>query len=293
MEKINQATRCIDEVSTLEMVQLCNREDKTVALAVEPCLPAVAKAVDMIVTVLRQGGRLFYIGSGTGGKIGMLDATECPPTFGTDDNTVVAVLSGGREAAVGWREETEDDESLAVCDLKARRFGRNDILVAISASGNTPYALAGIRYALCQGSRTIGLSCSPGSKLETLAEHCITVDVGPEVIMGSTRLKAGTAQKMVLNMLSTCSMIQLGKTYENLMVDVRPINSKLRRRVLQIIQTAAGVDETAAQQALLAAQGNAKVAILSLLRSLPPQAAAELLAKHQGFLKKAVKDGVE
>lgn len=290
MKQWNQDTIHIDEVSTVEMVNMFNVEDQKVAIAVGKCNHVIGAAVDMIVQVLQNQGRLFYIGSGTGGKIGVLDATECPPTFGTDDNTVIGVISGGKEALSGWREDTEDDEELAVQDLRDRNFSADDVLVAISASGNTPYVLSATRYAQSLGSKTIGVCCSLGGTLEKLVEPCIVVDVGPEVIMGSTRLKAGTAQKMVLNILSSCSMIKMGKTYHNLMVDVRPINDKLRKRVIQIITLATGAEEGIARQALEKAKGNVKVAILMLTLQVDRMVACALLKKHGGYLKKAVKE---
>lgn len=290
MEQAKQEILPIDELSSLEMVTLFNREDQKVALAVEKCTSDIGVAVEMIIDALKSGGRLFYIGSGTGGKLGVLDATECPPTFGTDDNTVVWVISGGAEAVYGWREDTEDDEELAIEDLKARNFGTNDILVAITASGNTPYVLSATRYAQRIGSKTIGLVCQKNGKIETLADHCIIVDVGQELIKGSTRLKAGTAQKMILNMLSSCSMIKMGKTYNDLMVDVKPINIKLKKRVLDIITIATGKEESVAVQALTKAKDNAKVAILMLKLEIDATAAYNLLEKHGGYLKKAIKD---
>jgi N-acetylmuramic acid 6-phosphate etherase len=290
MEQWNQDTLMIDEVTTLEMIRIFNQEDQKVAPAVEKCSQSIGLAVDMIVEKMQCGGRLFYIGSGTGGKLGVVDATECPPTFGTDDNTVVWVISGGQEAVTGWREDTEDDEGLAVQDLTARNFGASDVLVGISASGNTPYVLSAVRYARKLGSKTIGLCCQQDAKLAQMADLCITIDVGPEVIMGSTRLKAGTAQKMVLNMLSSCSMIKMGKTYKNLMVDVKPINSKLKRRVVDIITLATGKEDVAAQQALSDAKGNTKAAILMLTLDVNVTVACALLKKHNGYLRKAVKD---
>ena len=290
MEQWNKDTLLIDEVSTLEMVQMFNREDQKVAAAVGRCQGEISAAIEMIVEGLQAGGRLFYIGSGTGGKLGVLDATECPPTFGTDDNTVIGLISGGEEAISGWREDTEDDEELALEDLKKRNFDSRDVLVAISASGNTPYVLSAVRYAKTLNSKTIGLCCSLSGNLESITDLCIVIDVGPEVIMGSTRLKAGTAQKMVLNMLSSCSMIKMGKTYNNLMVDVRPINAKLKKRVIDIITLTTGKGERFATQALEKAKGNVKVAILMLVMNLNATVAYALLKKHNGYLKKAVKD---
>ncbi len=290
MEQWNKDTIHIDEVSTIEMVEMFNREDQKVAAAVGKCSQVISAAIEMIVESLQHGGRLFYIGSGSGGKLGVLDATECPPTFGTDDNTVIGLISGGQEALSGWREDTEDDEALAVNDLKERGLRANDVLVAISASGNTPYVLSAAAYAKSLGSKTIGLCCSLAGKLEKITDLCIVVDVGPEVIMGSTRLKAGTAQKMILNMLSSCTMIRMGKTYNNLMVDVRPINRKLKKRVLDIIMLATGKSELSARQALDKAKGNAKIAILMLTLNVNATVAYAVLKRHNGYLKKAVKD---
>lgn len=283
MEKTN-----FDDATTLEMVNMFNREDKKVAVAIEKVLPDIAKAIDFIVNTLKLGGRLFYLGSGSGGKIGILDATECPPTFGIDDNTVIGIISGGTAGAIGWREDTEDDEKLAVEDLKAKGFSNNDILVAITASGNTPYALAGVKYAGQLGAKTIGICCNNENKLKSFVDHCIVVDVGVEIIRGSTRLKAGTAQKMILNMLSSCSMIKLGKTYKNLMVDVRPINNKLRKRVIDIICIATGVDAQMAKEALIAAENNTKIAIIMLKKKVSLKIAQDLLIKHEGFLDKVL-----
>ena len=290
MEQWNQDTIEIDEVSTIEMVTMFNREDEKVAAAVGKCTEIISSAIDLIVERMVKGGRLFYIGSGSGGKLGLLDATECPPTFGTDDNTVIGLISGGEEALSGWREDTEDDEELAIKDLKAKGFGGHDVLVGISASGNTPYVISAVSYAKDMGNKTIGICCSLSGKLERIVDVCVVVDVGPEVIMGSTRLKAGTAQKMVLNMLSSCTMIKLGKTYQNLMVDVRPINRKLKQRVLDIITLATGKGEAFALQALTKAKGNAKLAILMLTLNINATIANALLKKHNGYLKKAIKD---
>ncbi|VBB05372.1 sugar isomerase (sis) [Lucifera butyrica] len=289
MKQVNPDTFHIDEVSSLEMVRMFNNEDKKVAFAVEKQLTAIAAAVDIISRAIKENGRVIYIGSGTGGKLAVADATECPPTFGVSDDTIAGIISGGSEALCGWREETEDDENLARQDLSIRKFSSRDILVGISASGNTPYVLAGIRYAKETGAQTIGICCSPEGRLNTLADLCITVDAGPEVIMGSTRLKAGTAQKMILNMLSSCAMIKLGKTYHNLMVDVRPINAKLKRRVIDIIKISTERPENEILAALDAAAGNTKEAILMLTLNIDVSQARRLLAKHEGYLKKAIK----
>jgi N-acetylmuramic acid 6-phosphate etherase len=280
----------IDEVSTDNMVKLFNEQDKTVAYAVEKVLGTVAAAVDLIVKKLKLGGRLFYLGSGTSGKISVLDATECPPTFGIDDGVIIGIISGGLPALSGWHEETEDTEEAAGQDLKSHNFSAADVLVAVSASGNTPYALSAVRFAGQLGAATIGLCCSSDGLLKELTELCITVDVGPEVILGSTRLKAGTAQKMVLNILSSGAMIQMGKVYKNLMVDVRPINNKLRQRVKTIVAAITGKQEPALTQALTASAGNAKIAILMLTLDIDAITAQKLLQKHHGYLQQTIED---
>lgn len=279
-----------DDASTVELVTMFNHEDQKVAGAVEKVLPAIAQAVDQIVWQLQNGGRMFYIGSGSGGKIAVLDATECPPTFGVNDDMVIAVLSGGSQAAVGWLEDTEDDEQLAVCDLKAKNFRGNDILIAVTASGNTPYALSGLKYAAKVGAPTVGVCCNEKNKLNRLVDLCINVDVGDEILQGSTRLKAGTAQKMVLNMLSSCVMIKLGKTYQNLMIEVRPINVKLQKRIIGIITTVTGASDQIAKLTLEAANGDAKAAVLMLKKEISLEKAQKLLSEYNGFLSKALGD---
>ena len=280
----------LDNATTFELLTLFNAEDKKVANEVEKAIPDIAKTVDVIVGKMQQGGRLFYLGSGSGGKIAILDATECPPTFGVDNGVVIPIISGGTEAAIGWREDTEDDEELAVYDLKEHAFNHKDVLIAVTASGNTPYALAGVKYAASLGAETVGLCCNINNKIKTLAKTCITIDVGDEILLGSTRLKAGTAQKMVLNMISSCSMMKMGKTYRNLMVDVRPINLKLQQRVISIIRTITGVDEKTAKAAFEQAEGNTKVAVVMLKKQLGFTQAVALLGMHGGFLSKALGD---
>ncbi len=280
----------IDNATTFELLTLFNAEDKKVANEVEKAIPDIAKTVDVIVGKMQQGGRLFYLGSGSGGKIAILDATECPPTFGVDNGVVIPIISGGTEAAIGWREDTEDDEALALHDLKEHAFSHKDVLIAVTASGNTPYALAGVKYAASLGAETVGLCCNVNNKIKTLVKTCITIDVGDEILLGSTRLKAGTAQKMVLNMISSCSMMKMGKTYRNLMVDVRPINLKLQQRVISIIRTIAEVDETTAKAAFEQAEGNTKVAVVMLKKQLGFTQAVALLRMHGGFLSKALGD---
>lgn len=277
-----------DQMPTLDMVAMFNQEDQKVSLQIAKILPQIASAVEMMVDVFNAGGRVFYLGSGSGGKIGVLDASECPPTFGVDDYQFIAVLSGGVEAAVGWREDTEDDQELAVSDLTSKNFSCNDILIAVTASGSTPYAIAGLNYAKQIGAKAIAICCSIASVAEEIADLSIVADVGPELLLGSTRLKAGTAQKMILNMLSTCTMIKIGKTYNNMMIGVRPINSKLQKRIVNIIMDITQVNEDRASHALQAADNDAKVAVLMLKCNLSKAAAQEALKSHQGFLRKAL-----
>lgn len=283
--RINPHSENLDRFTTIEMVKVFNNEDKKVAEVVEGCLESVAAAVESMVGTLQKGGRVFYIGSGTSGKLAVVDASECPPTFGVDDDMIIGVISGGVEAVAGWKEETEDDLELAVRDLKSRNLGSNDAVVGISASGNTPYVLAGLGYASAIGCRTIGISCSGTGKLNVAADISIVSDVGPEVIEGSTRLKAGTAQKMILNMLSSCTMVKLGMTYGNLMANVRPINLKLKKRAIEIIMYAAGCEEEAALEAFEKAGGNAKAAILLLIGNNTAMGSEELAVERMTGLK--------
>lgn len=273
--RINPNSKNLDKLTTLEMVKVFNNEDKKVAEVVEGCLQSVAAAVELMTYALQRGGRAFYIGSGTSGKLAVVDASECPPTFGVEENMIIGVISGGKEAIAGWKEETEDDLGLAVQDLKSRGLCGSDVVIGISASGNTPYVLSGIEYASAMGCKTVGISCSAAGRLNRAADISIVADVGPEVIEGSTRLKAGTAQKMILNMLSSCTMVKLGKTYGNLMVNVRPINLKLKRRVIEIIMYAAGCNEAEAMEAFEKSGENAKAAILMLIGNTAAQKAAE------------------
>ncbi|SMC50863.1 N-acetylmuramic acid 6-phosphate etherase [Sporomusa malonica] len=284
------AIKEIDEMSTIELIELFNSEDKKVAIAVEASIGSIVKAVEAVAEALAAGGRMIYIGSGTAGKIGVMDASECPPTFGVADDLISAVISGGAPAVAGWCEDTEDNESMAVRDIAAKGVSAQDVVVGISASGSTPYVLAAVKFAREQRAKTIGVCCFPQGELAAVVDIPIIVDVGPEVIQGSTRLKAGTAQKMVINMFSSCAMIKLGKTYGSLMVNVKPINAKLKQRVLDIIQDAAGCSAESARQALAQTDGNTKAAILMLLTGLEPAEAIELIEKHKGYLKKAIKD---
>ena len=266
-EQRNPHTYNIDKLDTLSMLRLINDEDKLVALAVEAELQHIAEAVDLITKRLQSGGKLFYIGAGTSGRLGVLDASECPPTFGVSPHLVQGVIAGGAAALVSSIEGAEDDPNRAISDLSDRNFSSNDILIGIAASGRTPYVVSALRYANSIEAATVAISCVENSQIASIANIAITPITGAEVITGSTRLKAGTATKLVLNMLTTTTMIKLGKVYSNLMVDVQATNEKLRARALRIVQEATGCTEREAQFALHEANGSAKLAINYLQNS--------------------------
>lgn len=260
-EQQNPATAKIDQMDTLSVLKLINEEDKKAAMAVEKVLPDVARAVDLITAKISDGGRLFYIGAGTSGRLGVLDASECPPTFGVSPHMVQGIIAGGIRALVNSLEGAEDNRARAISDLNERNFASTDVLVGIAASGRTPYVLSGLEYAKSLGASTIAVSCVAESEAAAVADIALTPITGAEVITGSTRMKAGTATKMVLNMLTTATMIRLGKVYGNLMVDVRATNDKLRDRARRIIMTATGCTSERALEALDEADGHAKKAI--------------------------------
>jgi N-acetylmuramic acid 6-phosphate etherase len=279
----------IDRLPTAELVRLMNADDAVVPKAVEAAREAIAAAVDAISERLAAGGRLIYVGAGTAGRIGVLDASECGPTFNTD--RVLGVIAGGQVAVSTASESAEDDRVAGVAALAALSVDHTDAIVGISASGRTPFVLGAIENARGRGALTVGLSCNAGSELSAAAELAIEVLVGPEFIAGSTRLKAGTAQKLVLNMLSTLTMVRLGKTYGNLMVDVRVTNAKLRDRATRIVEQAAGVSREAASGALAAAHDDAKVAIAMLRTGTTDLEARERLAAVDGHLRRALDEG--
>ena len=287
-ERRNPHTSHIDELSTLEMVTAINREDQQVPLAVEKVLPQIAEAVDLITERLKNGGRLFYIGAGTSGRLGILDAVECPPTYGTAPEMVQGLIAGGTPAIFKAQEGAEDNPALAAKDLTAAGFSACDVLVGIAASGRTPYVIGGIEYAKKIKAPTIALSCSENSQIAALADIAITPITGPEAITGSTRMKAGTAQKLVLNMLSTGTMIKLGKVYGNLMVDVKTSNLKLEERARRIVMEATGCSRDEAIAVLAQAQGRAKLAILLQLTGCSAEEGRELLKKAEGKLGSAL-----
>lgn len=287
-EKINPATQNIDTLSTIDMLSLINQEDQKVALAVQQVLPAVAQAIDIIVSQLKTGGRLIYAGAGTSGRLGVLDASECPPTFGVEPELVQGLIAGGKAAMFVAQEGAEDSPELAAKDLQAISLTSQDVLVALAASGRTPYSIGALKYANDIGAPSIALVCSPDSPMEKEAKLTICPLPGPEVITGSTRLKAGTAQKLVLNMLSTGAMIKLGKVYGNLMVDLKATNQKLQERSLRIVMAAAEVDRETASAALAAADGKAKLAIFHLLSGLAITEAKRILQQADGYISKGL-----
>ncbi|MFF7471013.1 N-acetylmuramic acid 6-phosphate etherase [Streptomyces sp. NPDC008092] len=278
----------IDTLPTLDIARLMNGEDAGVAAAVALRLPEISAAIDGIAARMAQGGRLVYAGAGTAGRLGILDASECPPTFNTRPGQVVGVIAGGPAAMVTSVEGAEDSAELARADLGALGIGAADTVVGISASGRTPYAVGAVEHARALGALTVGLSCNAGSALAAAAEHGIEVVVGPELLTGSTRLKAGTAQKLVLNMLSTITMIRLGKTYGNLMVDVRASNEKLRARSRRIVALATGAPDDEIEAALTATDGEVKPAVLVILAGVDGPTAARLLEESGGHLRAAL-----
>ena len=287
-EKRNPATGAIDRMSALEIAHAMNAEDATVAAAVQRELPHIARAIDGIAARIGRGGRLFYIGAGTSGRLGVLDASECPPTFGTPPELVVGWIAGGSAALTRSVEGAEDSPEQGRNDAARLGIAANDALVGIAASGRTPYVLGAVAYAKERGALTIGLSCNAGTPLGQATDIAIAPIVGPEVIGGSTRLKAGTAQKMVLNMLSTGAMILLGKTYGNLMVDVQPTNAKLRRRAIGIVREATDLPEPEAEALLHASDDEVKTAIVAALAGVAPIAARERLAAAGGVVRVAL-----
>ncbi|MFH9869723.1 N-acetylmuramic acid 6-phosphate etherase [Streptomyces lydicus] len=278
----------IDRRSTLDIARTMNDEDAAVPAAVAARLPEIAAAIDATAARMARGGRLVYAGAGTAGRLGVLDASECPPTFNTDPSQVLGLIAGGPSALVSAVEGAEDSRELAAEDLSTIGLTALDTVVGISASGRTPYAVGAVEHARARGALTIGLSCNAGSALAAAAEHGIEVVVGPELLTGSTRLKAGTAQKLVLNMLSTITMIRLGKTYGNLMVDVRASNDKLRARSRRIVALATGAGEPEIEAALSRTDGEVKNAILTLLGDVDGPTAARLLDASGGHLRAAL-----
>ena len=288
-EQRNPNSMHVDSLSALEIVQLMNEEDKQVPLAIEKCLPQIAQAVECIVSAFQQGGRLVYIGAGTSGRLGVLDASECPPTFGVSPEMVKGIIAGGERALRHPIEGAEDSKAQAVVDLQTIEFSSKDVLVGIAASGRTPYVIGALEYAKSLGSVTVSIASNPNSAMANIVDIAIDTVVGPEVLTGSSRLKSGTAQKLVLNMLTTASMILMGKCYQNLMVDVQASNEKLKARAIRIVMQATDCDKAIAEETLKQADQNAKLAIMMILSGLDRAQAEALLEKHQGKLQLALK----
>ena len=288
-EQRNPNSMNVDSLSALEIVQLMNDEDKQVPLAIEKCLPQIAQAVERIVAAFQKGGRLVYIGAGTSGRLGVLDASECPPTFGVSPEMVKGIIAGGERALRHPIEGAEDSKAQAVVDLQTIQFSSKDVLVGIAASGRTPYVIGALEYAKSLGSVTVSIASNPNSAMANIVDIAIDTVVGPEVLTGSSRLKSGTAQKLVLNMLTTASMILMGKCYQNLMVDVQASNEKLKARAIHIVMQATDCDKALAEETLKQADQNAKLAIMMILSGLDRAQAEALLEKHQGKLQLALK----
>lgn len=285
----NDNSTHIDEANTREILSIINEEDKTVPFAVERELDRIAALIDDIVAAFRRGGRLFYIGAGTSGRLGVLDASECPPTFGVSPTLVQGLIAGGLSALVRSIEGAEDDPESGVRDLIAAGFGGSDVLVGVTASGQAPYVLGAMAKARELGAIVAAISCNRGSKTFQYAKHCIHLDVGPEVVTGSTRMKAGTAQKLVLNMISTASMIRIGKVYGNLMVDLAPVNRKLVERSKRLIRQATSCTMEEAERSFIASGRRPKIAIIMVLLGIDRAEAEELEAKGGGSIASALR----
>lgn len=287
-EQRNAASKNLDRMSAMQIVGLMNREDRNVAAAVSRALPAITRAVDAIVKAIRSGGRLIYIGAGSSGRMAVLDAAECPPTFGTPPKLVQALIAGGRPAVTGAVEGAEDSLANAERDLRAKKLTRHDVVVGITASGTTPYVLSALQYARRRGAATVAITVNPNTPVARLAKILIVTRVGPEVLTGSTRLKAGTAQKMVLNMLSTAAMARLGHVYENLMIDVKPSNHKVSQRILRIVAEASGRSLSASERALRQSGHNMRLALVMLKLGVDARGAKKKLAAAKGDLREAL-----
>ena len=287
-EHRNPASKNLDRMSAMEIVRLMNREDRKVAAAVSRQLPTIARAAEAIAKAIRNGGRLIYVGAGSSGRMAILDAAECPPTFGTSPKLVQALIAGRGPAVTGAVEGAEDSLANGKRDLRAKKLTRHDVVVGITASGTTPYVLAALQYARQRGSVTVAITVNPRTPVARLAKIRIATEVGPEVLTGSTRLKAGTAQKMVLNMLSTAAMARLGHVYENLMIDVKASNQKVSDRIVRILAEASGKTLSASEHALRHAGHDMRVALLMLKLGVNPQGARAELARAKGDLRNAL-----
>jgi len=288
-EQVDAKFQLLDVMSISELLQAMNESDTEVPKAVNAILPRIEKAIDAVVDRMLQGGRLIYLGAGTSGRLGVLDAAECGPTFSVSTDQVVAFIAGGDTALRNPVEGAEDNPELGAADLKAANVSQRDVVVGIAASGRTPYVLGGLDYAKTVGALTIAITCNPNSEAGKRSDHALDIDSGPELLAGSTRLKSGTAQKMVLNMISTISMVRLGKTFGNLMVDLQISNEKLQDRAVRIIEKATGATKKESTDALKASGHEVKVAILMLLLNIEPEAARERLIASSNRIREALK----
>ena len=287
-EQTNDSATNLDQKSAIEIARLINAEDATVAAAVGRALPQIARAIDLVAAALRGGGRLIYVGAGTSGRIGALDASECAPTFDLEPRTVQFIIAGGPKALAMSAESREDDTKLGRTEMARRKAGKNDVVVGIASSGRTPFTVAAIEYARHHGAKTIALTCNRNSPLERAAGFAIVTDVGPEILAGSSRMKAGTAHKMVLNIISTGAMTRLGYVYGNLMVKVSPRNEKLVQRVVGILERATGADRKTARRALEASGNRTPVAVVMLAAGVSRAHAAAALKKSRGHVRQAI-----
>lgn len=292
-ENQNLETLDIDLLDSQGILEKINNEDQKIASVVKSIIPQIAKAVDEIVSAFKKGGRLIYIGAGTSGRLGILDAVECPPTFSVSDKQVIGIIAGGNTAIHKAVEGAEDNEMLAIEDLKKINLSANDVLVGIAASGRTPYVISAMYYGKSVGATVVGLSCSSNKKFEQASDISLCAVVGAEALTGSTRMKSGTAQKLILNMLSTASMIRSGKSYKNLMIDVNASNEKLYARAVRIVMQATECDYDSAKYALAQSNNNAKLASLMILTGLNVEQAKESLVNNHGFLRTAVQQNIK
>lgn len=288
-ETRNPSTVELDTMSPLEVVSVMNREDAKVPEAIKPVLPQIAQIVEWAIQAVEAGGRVFYMGAGTSGRLGVLDAAECPPTFGVSDDVIIGLIAGGDKAFLKAVEGAEDSRELGREDLESRKLTQNDLVIGIAASGRTPYVLGALDYAKEVGCHTAAISCNAGCAIGQAAEVAVEAVVGPEVLTGSTRLKAGTAQKLILNMISTATMVGVGKAYQNLMVDVMQTNEKLRRRAEKIVTEATGVSQEEARKNIDLAGGSAKTAITMILAGCGAEEARARLEKARGHVREAIR----
>ena len=288
-ESRNPETMNLDEMTPSQIAAIMNKEDETAIKAIKEVVPMIAKAIEWAAESLKNGGRIIYIGAGTSGRLGVLDAVECPPTFGVSNQMVIGLIAGGKNAFVEAAEGAEDSKTLCEEDLKSVSLSNQDIVVGLSASGRTPYVIYGLRYANSLGCKTVAIACNLNSEIGTEAKLAIEPVTGPEVLTGSTRLKAGTAQKLILNMISTGSMIGIGKVYENLMVDVKQSNEKLVVRSQNILMTATGCDREEAKKVLKEADGHVKTAVMIILSGCDAKEARDKLSKAGGNVRQALK----